>query len=117
MRCPRCKAKCEEQDNYCANCAVPMKRHIAEMVQKAYFDRRQKAVHNILNVLVKEGCIHQERLAELMKKLKHMYGSNDPEPVPDAPEPSSEKLTSAKRLAERSSAELSVKTESESVPE
>ena len=33
------------------------------------------------------------------------------------PEPSSEKLTSAKRLAERSSAELSVKTESESVPE
>ena len=96
MRCPRCKAKCEEPDNYCANCGAPMKRHIAEMVQNAYLTRRQKAVHNILNVLVKEGCIHQEKLNELMQKLEQVYGQKD--------------------LAEQSSAEPSVKTEGEAEP-
>ena len=80
--CRRCKTACLGGDNYCHYCGAPLKLENLEMVRQAYENRRKQAVHNILSVLVKEGCINQEKLDELMQKLEKIYKKpEDKEPV------------------------------------
>ncbi|MBT3941058.1 hypothetical protein HOD83_01405 [Candidatus Woesearchaeota archaeon] len=75
VQCLRCETDCEDIDNYCCHCGAPLSKAIADMIQKAYEQRRQDAVHNILNVLVKEGCINQAKLDDLMSNLEKIYGA------------------------------------------
>jgi len=74
--CRRCDTVCLEEDNYCSYCGAPLKLEILKMVQDAYEERRREAIHSVLNVLHKEGCIDKEKLQVLMAKLK---GNFDPE--------------------------------------
>lgn len=91
VNCVRCKTVCLKKDNYCHYCGAPLKQEISKMVRDAFEHRRKKSVHDVLNVLVKEGCIIPEKLSELMDKLDAVFGTDESkQELPEAPEPEEE---------------------------
>ncbi|MBT3583092.1 hypothetical protein HN924_00070 [Candidatus Woesearchaeota archaeon] len=73
VSCQRCKSKSLDDSNYCYFCGAPLKLEILEMVREDYEKKRREAVHNVLDVLVKQGCINQDKLEGLMKKLENVF--------------------------------------------
>jgi hypothetical protein len=74
MQCKRCRKQHPDKDNYCSYCGAPLKLEILKQVRLAYELRRKKSVHNILTLLVKEGCIVPDKLNSLMARLEKAFG-------------------------------------------
>ena len=73
VSCKRCKHDNWDSANYCFHCGIPLKLEILEMVRRSYEQKRKIAVHSMISVLLKEGCIKEDKLAELMEKLKNVF--------------------------------------------
>jgi len=72
--CPRCKKTNREDFNYCYFCGIPLNEKTMIMVKRHFENKRRESVHSALSVLIKEGCIKQDKLVDLMSRLEKMFG-------------------------------------------